>query len=136
MTEFNMVEPEKSQPANGAMKATLKGAFALMAILVLARMAGILPMPRNMSPAGVIAFCVAMTSAIFAVAGWYLKRTDEHDLHANVRSMAWAWFAGAVMTIDWAILHEAGVAPRPDAMLILVASAVLAAGTWLWLRFR
>ena len=50
--------------------------------------------------------------------------------------MSWAWIAGALIAVDWAILHAAGFAPVPDAMAILLASAAVAVAGWVWLRFR
>jgi hypothetical protein len=131
-----MAEQENFMPRNKVMKVTAIGAFVLTAALMAARAAGVLPMPQDMSPPGAIAFCVAMTAAIAGFCGWYFTRTDEHDLHANLWSMTWAWISFALITVDWAVLHVAGLAPVPNAVWILLASAAIAAGIWAWLRFR
>jgi hypothetical protein len=75
-------------------------------------------MPQDMSPPRVIAFCVAMTAAIAGFCGWHFTRTDEHDLHANLWSMAWAWTSFALITVNWAVLHVAWLAPAPNAVWI------------------
>ena len=136
MMEHKMAEPKTGVPRNQAMKAMTLASLGLLAILVLARVTGILPIASDMSPIGAIAFCTAMSLAILGSFGWYLRRTDEHDLHANLWSMVWAWISGALITIDWSILHIAKAAPRPDAMAILLVSTAVAAVIWLWLRFR
>ena len=131
-----MIEQNKTIAANSIMKRTLIGALLLGAVAVLARVSGVLPMPQDMSPPVVIAFCTTITVALLFLTNWYLKRTDEHDRHANLWSMAWAWVIGALVTVNWAMLHEAGVAGAPNAIWILHASAAVAAGIWAWLRFR
>lgn len=136
MMEEKMADQKTGVPRNHAMKVMTLSSLGLVAVLLLARFAGILPIASDMSQTGATVFCAAMTLAVLGGFGWYLRRTDEHDLHANLWSMAWAWIIGALITIDWSILHIAKVAPRPDAMIILLISSAVAAVTWCWLRFR
>jgi hypothetical protein len=134
--ECKMAEQQKIVPRNKVLKVATLGALGLSAVLLLARLAGILPTAQDMSPAGAITFCVIMTAVTTAFAGWYFIRTDEHDLHANLWSMAWAWLVYMLLTINWFILHVAGVAPSPNALLILCTSTAVAAAIWAWMRFR
>lgn len=134
--ERAMTESRHAIPRSSVVKVAFAGSFVLTAVLVLARMAGVLPMPQDMSPAGAIALCAGLTVLLAVTSVWYLARTDEHDLHANLWSMTWAWIAGALIAIDWAILHAARLAPTPDAMAILLVSAGVMVVVWLWLRFR
>jgi hypothetical protein len=136
MMECNMAEQSKAIPASSVMKRTMIGSFLLIAATVLARIAGVLPMPQDQPPIIVIIFCTTMTLAMLWMVGWYMRRTDEHDLHANLWSMMWAWVANALITINWVILQAAGIIGAPDAMHILLASAAVAALVWAWLRFR
>jgi hypothetical protein len=136
MMEPAMTEPRTRLPRNRVMALTMTAAAGTTALLMLARATGLLPMPQDMSLAGVIAFCVAITAAVVGSSIWYLARTDEHDLHANLWGLSWAWIASAVATVDWAVLHEAGQAPPPDPIMILLGSAAVAGLGWLWLRFR
>lgn len=131
-----MTEQKRAIPRSNVMKVVFVGSFVLTAVLILARATGILPMPQDMAPAGAIALCAGLTILLAGTSAWYLARTDEHDLHANLWSMTWAWIAGALITIDWAILHAARLAPAPDAMAILLVSAGLMVAVWVWLRFR
>jgi hypothetical protein len=136
MMEEKMADQKAGVPRNQAMKVMTLASLGLLAILLLARFAGILPIASDMTPTVAVAFCTVMTLAIFCAFDWYLRRTDEHDLHANLWSMAWAWISGALITIDWSILHIAKVAPPVDAMIILITSSAVAAVAWAWLRFR
>jgi hypothetical protein len=136
MMETEMAEKTTGVPRSQAMKMMTLMSFGLLAILLLARIAGILPTAAEMTATGAIAFCTAMTVAILAGFSWYLGRTDEHDLHANLWSMVWAWISGALITINWSILSIAKVAPPADAMIILMTSSAVAAVAWAWLRFR
>ena len=89
-----MFDRKQSIPRRSVMKVTFAGAFVVTLILVPARTLGILPMPQDLTLAGAIALCGALTAVMVATSAWYLVRTDEHDLHANLWSMSWAWLAG------------------------------------------
>jgi hypothetical protein len=134
--ERAMAEPDRLIPRNRVMKVMTIGAFVVTGLVLLARFAGVLPMPQDMSPTAIVVFCVVISSAVIGFSFWYLTRTDEHDLHANLWSMTWAWIASAVITVDWAALHIAGLLPPPDAVTILLATAAVAGSAWVWLRFR
>jgi hypothetical protein len=134
--EHKMAEQEKTVPRNKVMKTGIILATLFSVALIAARFAGVLPMPQNMSAGGVIALCVSLTAIVAGYVGWYLYNTDEHDLHANLWSMAWAWIASALITVNWSILHVGGLAPVPNALIIFLGSAVAAASVWAWLRFR
>lgn len=136
MMEHKMTEKKNRLPRDRAMKVMLQASFGLAVIMLLGRFAGIIPTAAEMSPAGAIFTCAVLSIFLIGLFGWYLARTDEHDLHANLWSMAWAWIGGALLAVNWTILHIAGVAPRADAGAIFLASAVLAMVVWLWLRFR
>ncbi len=136
MMEQKMTEHRRRLPRNQAMKVMTLVSLALLVVLLAARFVGILPLASDMTSGGAMAFCAAMTSFVAGSFWWYFTRTDEHDLHANLWSLSLAWIGGALVTIDWSILHFAGAAPRPDAMIILLVSAVVAVAGWGWLRFR
>jgi hypothetical protein len=136
MMERRMTQAEKPMARNKVMKRGLIAATLLSAILITARLAGVLPVAQNMSPPGVIAFCIIITAVVVGYVVWYLTHTDEHDLNANLWSMAWAWVGSALLTVNWGILHVGKLAPAPNALIIFLGSAALAATTWVWLRFR
>jgi hypothetical protein len=100
MMERKKAEQEKIIPRNKVMKITAIGVSTLAAVLVLARLGGILPMLQNKSPASAVTFCVVITVFVAGFMGWYFTRTDEHDLHANLWSMAWAWVAFTLITVN------------------------------------
>jgi hypothetical protein len=136
MTERNMTEQNKNLPQGRAMKLMLLGSALFGGAILIGRITGIMPAPSDMSPMGAMALCAVITIATFAGGGWYLKRTDEHDLHANLWSIMWGWVSVSLITINWHILYVAKAAPMPDGMLALLISTIIAFITWLWLRFR
>jgi hypothetical protein len=131
-----MSKPQSRLPRNRVMTVTTLGAIAVLILLMLARGAGLLPMPQDLSPAGTIGLCAGMTVLTGGFAAWYLARTDEHGLSANLWSMAWGWIGTVLLTVNWAMLHEAGLVPPPQAVYIILASAVPVLAVWAWLRFR
>jgi hypothetical protein len=136
MMEQNMTEPQKTMPRNKVMKRSIVIATLLGVVLIAARLTGVLPSAQTMSPPGVIAMCATITAVVLAYVGWYLKSTDEHDLNANLWSMAWAWIGSALITVNWGVLYIGKLAPAPNALFIFLGSAILAAVIWIWLRFR
>jgi hypothetical protein len=78
--------------------------------------------------AGLIGF-VALTL-------FYMKRTDEHDMSANLWGGLYGWLfimgAGPV----WWMLHHSGLAGPVNLWALYFVSALVAAGVWGWLRFR
>jgi hypothetical protein len=136
MMEQNMAEPKKTVPRNKVMRISWVLTAMFGAILIAARMVGILPMANELSAAGVIALCVVVTAVALGIAGWYISHTDEHDLHANLWSMSWAWIASALITVNWGMLYIGKLAPVPNTLMILLASTAVAAVIWAWMRFR
>lgn len=136
MMEQNMAEPQKTVPRNKVLRTSWALTAIFGAILIAARLTGILPMANEMSAPGVITLCVFVTAVTMGIAGWYLSRTDEHDLHANLWSMTWAWIASALITVNWGVLYVGKLAPVPNALTILLASTAIAAIIWVWMRFR
>jgi hypothetical protein len=136
MMEQKMTEPQKTMSRNKVMKTAWLATAVLSAVLIAARLSGILPMANEMSAAGVIVLCVALTTVTAGFAGWYLRRTDEHDLHANLWSMSCAWIASVLITVNWGVLYIGKLAPMPNALAIILASAAVAIIIWIWLRFR
>ncbi len=131
-----MNNPKPRIPSNRVMTTTTVAALILLAVLVGARATGILPTANELSPAGAIALCAAFTALVGGGSVWYLARTDEHDLNANLWAMAWGWLASSLVTLNWAVLHIAGLVPVPDSIAILMVGTVVVLVIWLWLRFR
>jgi hypothetical protein len=136
MMEQSMAEQKESLPQGRAMKLMLLGSVLFGGTILIGRITGIMPHPSQMSPAAAAALCLAITLAALFGGGWYLKRTDEHDLHANLWSIVWGWVSVSLITINWHILYIAKAAPLPDPMATLLVSTLVALGAWLWLRFR
>jgi hypothetical protein len=95
-----MAEREKIMSRNKVMKRGIIAATLFSAVLIAARLMGVLPSAHEMSPPGVIALCVTVTVVVSAYVRWYLTHTDEHDLNANLWSMAWAWIGSALITVN------------------------------------
>jgi hypothetical protein len=136
MTERNMAEQNKSLPQGRAMKMMLFGSALFGGTILIGRITGIMPALSEMSPTGAMALCAVITIATLAGGGWYLKRTDEHDLHANLWSIMWGWVSVSLITFNWHILYMAKAAPMPDGMVTLLVSTIIALIAWAWLRFR
>lgn len=123
-------------PRNRAMVTTTIASFTLLVLLVGGRVTGLLPPANQMTPAGAIALCAAFTVLVGGGSVWYLVRTDEHDLNANLWSMTWGWIVASLVTLNWAVLHIAGLLVAPEPIAILLASSAVVLAVWLWLRFR
>jgi hypothetical protein len=136
MMEHNMAEQKDSLPQGRAMKLMLLGSFLFGATIIIGRVTGIMPALSEMSPASAIGLCAVLTLSVLVGGGWYLKRTDEHDLHANLWSILWGWVSVSLITLNWHMLYVAKAAPIPDAMVTLLISAIVSLLAWLWLRFR
>jgi hypothetical protein len=136
MTDRAQTDASKPLSRNRVMAGSSLAVVVVVGALLIARLAGVIPAPQEMSALGAIVTCVLGAASVVGFSAWYFARTDEHDLHANLWAMAWSWIASGVGTSCWVVLHAAGLAPVPDAVVILLGSSVVALATWVWLRFR
>lgn len=136
MTDHAKTEASKPLSRNRVMARSTFAAAVIVGLILVARALGIIPAPQDLSALGAIITCVLGATGVVGFSAWYFANTDEHDLNANLRSMAWSWIAVGVGTSCWVVLHGAGLAPVPDAVAIVLGSSVVALFAWLWLRFR
>ncbi len=66
----------------------------------------------------------------------YIKRTDEHDLLANLWGLTLAWLFMAFAGPAWWVFNRAGLIGPVDFWTLFFSSALVATLAWGWLRFR
>jgi len=92
--------------------------------------------PMSFSPlAGLLILAIGLVTFVLATMR-YVKRTDEHDLMANLWGLSLGWLAMVVMGASWWVLHHSGLAGPVDSWPILITSSLVAGAGWAWLRFR
>lgn len=86
------------------------------------------------SPLSGTALSIVLLAIVPVPIIWYLHRTDEHDLRANL----WGFTTGAItfmtMLPVWWLLNRSGLLVPPNVWLCYTASAVASGGAWIWLR--
>lgn len=92
--------------------------------------------PRNFSPLSGILIVAVGSIGFLAFVGHYLKRTDEHDLSANLWSFSWAWLTFSVIAPAWWVLNHSGLAGPVNFWAVFGISAVVSGIVWAWLRLR
>ncbi len=111
-----------------------------LAVLIAAAATFLNERPRGEPPAyspaiGILVVIIGLVG-ISVVTFRYLKRTDEHDLLANLWGLTYGYmfllFAGPA----WWMLNHSGVVGPIDFWMIYFGSAVVAAVAWAWYRFR
>jgi hypothetical protein len=66
----------------------------------------------------------------------YMKRTDEHDLLANLWGITLGWLFFTIAAPAWWLLNRSGLVGPVDFWTIYVINALVAGAGWLWHRFR
>ena len=86
-------------------------------------------------PAAVIAAAVLVLIATGGV-GLYLRWVDELDRQHNIAAFSIGFLFNISAFIAWYLLSEAAVVPRPDAFVLFVSSAAVAALAYCWMKVR
>lgn len=88
------------------------------------------------SPVAGIAIIIGGLIGYVALTVFYMKRTDEHDMNANLWGLSYGYlfFAGAAPA--WWMLNHSGLAEPVDFWALYIISALVSASVWSWLRFR
>ncbi len=91
---------------------------------------------RALSPT--VAIALATLAPLLVIAGmyYYIKKTDEHDLHAHLWSTSIAWLFLAAIVPSWWLLARVNLVPQIDGMVALFGSAIVGSIVWAWLRYR
>jgi len=92
--------------------------------------------PRNFSPISGILIVAVGSIGFLAFVGHYLKRTDEHDLSANLWSFSWAWLTFAVIAPAWWVLNHSGLVGAVNFWAVFAISTIVSGIVWAWLRLR
>lgn len=133
---------EKPAP-NGKHRHALRNAFLLSGAVAVAISAAVTLLnhspagqPPAFSPVAGVLLVIGGLLGFSAVSAVYMKRTDEHDLLANLwgLSVGYLFFACAVPI--WWTLNHSGLAGPVNFWTLYVFSALISGVVWGWRRFR
>ncbi len=140
MTDRKMAEKPSGSPKNrhALRNVSLMSGGLAVAIVVAMTLLNHNPpgAPPAFTPVAGVLMAIGGLIAFIALTILYMKRTDEHDVTANLwgLSMGCLFFVGAGPV--WWILNHSGLVGPVNFWAIYFISAVVAAGVWAWFRFR
>ncbi|AMG74203.1 hypothetical protein [Sphingopyxis granuli] len=90
----------------------------------------------SLTPGFAIAAALCWTIGLAIAMILYHRAIDDHEEHAWLWASTAGWYALIFPAPVWWVLHRAGLAPSPDAMLLFLLTLVVNAVVYLWLKFR
>jgi hypothetical protein len=136
MMELSMPKNGRKSSHNRLMRTGLMLVAGLGIGFALGKIMDMFPEPEAISPLAAILIVAVVGTGVIASQIWFMMRTDEHDRHAHLWSMTFAWLSLAVVIPSWWILARASVTPPVNALFALGFSAIVATTTWAWMRYR
>ncbi|HWJ71409.1 MAG TPA: hypothetical protein VNS79_15300 [Sphingobium sp.] len=129
--------------SNSKHRHVLRTMFLLSAAVGIAIVAAVTLLNRSLpgeppafSPSAGLFVVLGGLLGFAAVMAFYMRRTDEHDMIANLwgLSIGYLFFAGTAPV--WWMLHHSGLVGPVNFWAVYIASALVASGVWGWMRFR
>jgi len=93
-------------------------------------------MPPAFSPAAGLLIAAAALIGFVAVTYVYIKRTDEHDLLANLWALSLGSLFFVIAAPIWWILNHSGLIGPINFWTLYYINVLIAGLVWGWLRFR
>ena len=94
------------------------------------------PGERIYDPIAGIALASITAIASIVILYLYFKRTEEHDLIAQLWALAWGFLSLVIIKSTWQLLHESSVLGPMNEGIAFGISMTIGCVVWVWHKYR